>query len=394
MKIANVVPLLLLLVVSVASANELTGNASVEGAYFFNGPQYDSQEHHRASIALEPEYYHGFESGLSFTFTPFIRIDSADSERTHFDIRELNFLYPAEKWEIKVGVSKEFWGTTEFAHLVDIINQTDLVEYLDGEDKLGQPMVKFSIPGETWSIDTFLLPYFRERTFPGKDGRLRSALPVDTDQTGYESNDKENHVDFAVRALKTIEMFDVGVSYFQGTSREPNFSPGLNSAGEIVLIPFYPQIRQVSLDLQGAVGAWLVKFESIYRHGEPMSYMAVTGGFEYTFTQVADTQADVGIIGEWVYDERGDDATTPYQNDAILGVRLAVNDQASTEILAGLSQDLESSARVFSIEASARLTENIKGKIEAYFFMDFPEDDLLYSLRRDDFVRLELIYYY
>ena len=41
-----------------------------------------------------------------------------------------------------VGAAKVFWGTAESRHLVDIINQTDAVEDIDEEDKLGQPMVK------------------------------------------------------------------------------------------------------------------------------------------------------------------------------------------------------------------------------------------------------------
>jgi hypothetical protein len=51
---------------------------------------------------------------------------------------------------------------------VDIINQTDLVENIDGEDKLGQPMVHFSYFGDWGVVDFFLLPYLRERTYPGK----------------------------------------------------------------------------------------------------------------------------------------------------------------------------------------------------------------------------------
>ena len=93
-----------------------------------------------------------------------------DSERTHFDIRELFGLWVFERWELGVGIRKVFWGVTESQHLVDIINQTDLVDSIDGEEKLGQPMVNVSIPHEWGTVDLFILPYFRERTFPGRDG--------------------------------------------------------------------------------------------------------------------------------------------------------------------------------------------------------------------------------
>ena len=66
----------------------------------------------------------------------------------NFDIRELNYLLFGETWEVRLGVDKVFWGTTEFVHLVDIVNQTDLVEDVDGEDKLGQPTVNLSVPSD------------------------------------------------------------------------------------------------------------------------------------------------------------------------------------------------------------------------------------------------------
>ena len=40
-------------------------------------------------------------------------------------------------WSLSIGLGKVFWGVTEFNHLVDVINQTDLVEGIDGEAKLG-----------------------------------------------------------------------------------------------------------------------------------------------------------------------------------------------------------------------------------------------------------------
>ncbi|MDA7657788.1 hypothetical protein N8737_03705, partial [Verrucomicrobia bacterium] len=103
--------------------------------------------------------------------TPFGRYDGADSERSHVDLREFHIQRIADQWEWRVGVSKVFWGVTESQHLVDVINQTDLVENVDGEDKLGQPMVNLSwISDQAGVIDLFYLPYFRERTFPGRGG--------------------------------------------------------------------------------------------------------------------------------------------------------------------------------------------------------------------------------
>ncbi|TNF92123.1 MAG: hypothetical protein EP297_13965, partial [Gammaproteobacteria bacterium] len=180
----------LFLLVSAASfstsAGEWSGYVALEGRAFFHDGLASQQTQDQYSISFQPEYYTEWNNGRdSFTFEPFIRIDSRDDERTHADIRELIWIHAAEDWELRTGIGKVFWGVTESRHLVDIINQTDLVENLDGEDKLGQPMVNLSLIRGWGTVDFFLLPGFRERTFPGQSGRLRSIPRVDVDHPIY-----------------------------------------------------------------------------------------------------------------------------------------------------------------------------------------------------------------
>ena len=397
MKILIVAALILILGMafgSWASAHEVSGYVAVQGRFFPHPPLDPEQESKDGSIAAQPEYYHEWENGSSFTFVPFARLDSADSERTHFDIRELNYLHLADAWELRVGISKVFWGTTEFVHLVDIINQTDGVESADGEEKLGQPMVHLAIPRDWGVLDLFVLPYFRERTFPGRNGRPRLATVVDTDNARYESSDEEHHTDFAARYSHTIGDWDFGIYNFNGTGREPTLIPGLDSAGQPVLIPFYEQINQTGLDLQLVAGQWLWKLEAIYRTGQSEDFFAGTGGFEYTLVGIAETSMDLGVIVEGAYDERGSRATTYFENDVMFGLRLTLNDAAGSELLAGFSRDVEGSSSAFSLEASRRFGDNWLLSIEARTFLGLPEDDLFYSLRDDGFIQLELAYYF
>jgi hypothetical protein len=88
-------------------------------------------------------------------------------------------------------------------------------------------------------------------------------------------------------------------------------------------------------------------------------------------------------------------ATTPFENDLFAGLRLGVNDSAGTELLLGLSYDLDNKGNVLQIEASRRLTENIKIFVEGWTFFDIePGDYYLHSIRDDDFIRLQLFYYF
>ena len=379
----------------VLHAHEFSGFVGAETRIFPNRALYAGQEDHSSSFVIQPEYYHEFKSGSSFTFVPFYRLDSADKQRTHFDIREFSFLWLQNNFELRLGVRKVFWGTTEVLHLVDIINQTDLVENLDTEDKLGQPMLNISF-SQNWGVwDLYWLPYFREKTFIGTGGRLRSKAILETDLTQYESSAKKWHSDWALRYSHSFGDWDIGLSQFIGTSRDPSLIDGKNSEGSIVKIPRYEQIKQTSLDLSFVTGQWLWKGESLYRSGQGNDdYFAWTGGFEYTFSRIWNSQMNLGLIGEWMFDTRGDNSSTPFENDLAGGLRLSLNDAASTEALFSWTQDINSEALYLFLEARRRLGEHILLTTEFRAFLNQPSEDFLFEQRADEIMNIELSYYF
>ncbi len=378
-----------------AASGEWSG--SIEGQIrAFTQEALDAQQTDQTiSLALAPEYYHNWDDGRqSLTFTPFLRWDSQDEERSHADIRELLWIYAGNRWEVRAGIGKVFWGVTEALHLVDIINQTDLVENPDGEQKLGQPLLKFSLEKDWGILDFYALPGFRERTFPGEEGRLRSHPRVDTDLTSYASDREERRLDFAIRWSHSMGDWDLGLAHFNGTSRDPDLIPALNAAGEIVLAPHYEIIHQTSLDLQATKGDWLWKLEAIHRSGLDEPYNAATGGFEYTRVGIAETDMDLGLLAEYLYDDRGDEAPAPFENDLFIGLRLTANDAQSSELLTGIIKDLDSSAMMFNLETSRRLGSSWKISAQARFWIDVPEDDPLYAFSADDYFEVSLAKYF
>ncbi len=376
-------------------AHEVAGYAAGEVRLFPNDALYSGQNDQSSSFVIQPEYYHEFESGSSFAFTPFFRLDSGDQERTHLDIRELTYLWLKEDFELRVGVRKVFWGVTEFIHLIDIVNQTDLVESVDTEDKLGQPMVNFSVSRDWGMVDIFWMPFFRERTFVGTGGRLRGASVVDEARTQYESAAEEWHSDWALRYSYTFGDIDMGLSQFVGTSRDPTLLDGTDSNGDDIKIPKYEQIKQTSLDVSYVIGEWLWKLESLYRTGQGNEdYFAWAGGFEYTSVGVLESNMDLGFVGEWLYDDREDDADTAFENDIAGGLRLSVNDAASSEALLGWVQDVDTSARLLFLEASRRFGNNWLLNIEMRLSLDQPDSDFLFDQRKDDLFQTELFYYF
>lgn len=374
----------------------LRGSAGMDLLVFQETPENPAQSKgEQLSGVFAPDMFYQFKDESRLTFIPFQRIDSIDSKRTHFDIRELSYVTPHDWWMARLGVRKEYWGVTETMHLVDIINQTDLIEDTSGKFKLGQPMANFSVSpgdGKYGMVDFFVLPYFRERTFPGLQGRLRPFLRVDTDQAQYQSPDKERHVDFAARYFNRFGPLDVGLSHFTGTGRDPIFRLGAKG-NELVLIPYYMQIKQTGIDTLYAIGNWLWKFEGIRRNDMLDDYYAATGGFEYTFSGVASTGMDIGVLGEYVYDERGP-LKAVLNKDVSFGFRWALNDFNNTALLGLVIQSVETSRRLLYIEASHRFGDHWKATLEYHGYLDQPKTDLLYDFRQDDYVRMALYYYF
>lgn len=327
----------------------------------------------------------------SFVFTPFARLDQRDSRRSHWDIRELRYARVMDGWELRVGFDKVFWGVTEAVHLVDIVNQADIVEDpVKQEVRLGQPMLRLTTAQSFGTFDAFLLPYFRERSFPGANGRPATDIPIDTSLTRYESSRRERHIDGAFRYSHHIGMLDFGLAYFQGTGRDPVLAPAISSAGDLVLAPFYPQIKQGSLDMQATDGAWLYKFEGYWRRELGREYGAATGGIEYTFYGIAGTQGDLGIVAEYAVDSRGLEPRDPYQNDGFLALRWTANDEATTSLLGGAVIDADTGALGFRLKGERRLGDDYRLSLEGYFFADVPRRDPVYSIADDDYFQLRI----
>ncbi|MBT0585646.1 hypothetical protein KIU71_04410 [Alteromonas sp. SM 2104] len=394
-----------------AAANdlEISGEAGIQMRYFFEDALLPQQERTQASVYLQPEFFYSWNGGDDrLVIKPFARLDQIDSERTHLDIREMHWLHLASDWELLAGISKVFWGQTESLHLVDVINQTDAVESVDGEDKLGQPMVSFSYFTDFGRLSAFALPYFRERTFPGLDGRVVPPFLIDTDNPLYASSQEQTHLDYALRWQHTLGSWDLGLSYFDGTNREPYFAQRFDpETANLRLQPYYSQITQVGLDVLAVTGSWLLKFEGIYRQDDlenvPVSlnsvieedFFAAVAGFEYTQVGVFDSQYDLGVLMEYQFDERDDTAFVFGQNDLMMGLRVAFNDIDGTTVLFGMVQDLERSDSYSGFfESSSRITDQWRWSLDAYFFSSDVAADPLYFMRREDHIEFTLEYYF
>ncbi len=381
----------------------------------FKDPGLNDLDTFYPSVSIQAEYFRTWNGGDDiFAFVPFYRWDGQDEERTHFDICELTWVHVADDWELRTGIRKVFWGVTESQHLVDIINQTDNVENPDGEEKLGQPMINLSLTRDWGVLDFYVLTGFRERNFPGENGRPRLPFIVDTDDPVYESSAEQYRTDVAVRWTNYFGELEVGLSHFSGTSREPRFqlqsrSDESGNPGEVVLIPVYDVIDQTGLDAQYFIGDWAWKLEAISRSGQGDRFSAATFGFEKTFVGIFGSRGDLGVVAEYLFDDRGEDAPVIGEDDVALGFRYTMNNPSDTTALLVWLYDVDSDEYLMTLEASGRLGAKWKMILEASVFNggESPANNLpslldafgdaeseLGLFQDEDFIKLEFIRYF
>ena len=339
---------------------EIFGEIEFEGTVFAEDPQFVPQERDDASVAGKLTFQAQWWDGdLSLRVTPFARLDLVDDRRTHFDLREAKLDLIEGDWSFTVGVDTLFWGKTEAVHLVDIINQTDAVEGLDDE------------------------------------GRLRTNPAVNTAAPVYDTGAEEWTPSFAVRYAGVFGDVDLGLSAFHGLGRDPAFF-----FDGVSLRPFYERITQFGVDVQYTSDATLWKGEGIWRLDQKNArfidedFVALTGGLEHTLYGIFETNADLGLIAEYAWDSRGKDALTTFQNDLILGTRLALNDEADTALLLTGAVDMSDGAVGLRLEADRRIAENWTLGVEGQAFLNNDRTGIAGSFADDHFLRVKLTYFF
>ncbi|MCY3769663.1 MAG: hypothetical protein OXG56_09900 [Gammaproteobacteria bacterium] len=391
---------------------EFSGRLSMDTWLYSENGAYPSQRSYAGGLTLEGTAYMEDEEGRSFTLTPFLRYGAGDPERTHADLREAYLLLYGDagenEWELRLGVDRVFWGVVESYPLVDIVNQTDLVDHPSERTKMGQPMAHVTWSGDWGALELFGLTGHRPRTYPGRHGRLRPELIVDQDLVSYESAAKEWHLDFAGRYSGTFGPLDIGLSLFDGTSREPVLMPTPVGSSIVlaprVLAPHYEQIRQYGLDALLTAGSWLLKLEAVHRTGarnrrfdqhlnyEEEDYTAFVAGGEYTWYSLWGSNADLGLFVEWAHDGRGRWATNAFENDLFLAAHLGLNDEQSTEFIVSVVDSLDNSSRVFGAEFKRRLTDHWYLHMETSAYLEIDRTDAIDPVRRDSWTRVKLDY--
>jgi hypothetical protein len=372
---------------------QLSGFAEAEGRWFPRASDDGVIRKLFGSLAVEPSLKFQLSDNHKLTLTGFGRIDTALAARSHGDVREAKYEGRFGAVGVTLGIDRRFWGQLEAGHLVDIINQIDQLEDIDGEDKLGQPLAEVKCTGSKASLSLLALPYFRDRAFAQAQDRPNMPQPV-TAKPIYDGTTSRWTPDFAARGTLTTGPVDLALHYFNGLHREPRLIFGPEG-----LTPVYDRISQVGVDALAVLGPVRLKAEAYHRKprndkvAAAPSYSGFGLGAEYTFAGALGA-ADVNLLAEYYHDSRGREATTIFDSDVFAGFRYSGNDMASTEVLGGVLIDMRRSSKFVTLEASRRLNDAFKISLDARLPMSVAPEDPLWMMRDDGFVQVKLQYHF
>ena len=365
------------------------GYIQPEFSYFIDGKGKHDQSADKPSIFSQGTFIVYFQNDAAkITMKAVGRYDDKDNKRTYFDLQKFKYEYFLDNATLSVGNDIIFWGVNESFHVVDIVNQSNIAENLAGTKKLGQPMLTLSIYEEIGDISIYIMPYFRERIFPGSNGRPRYASEIDENSVTFESSKKEKKVDFAIRFSKVIDDFDIGISHFRGNARDPEL---VVNQSTLKLDPYYPILSQTSIDIQATKESWLYKLEALIGKIESENHIRTGGGIEYTFYGINDTAQDLGIVAEYLFDDR---SNNPFNNEAAFAIRWNKNDINSTAILAGAYLDLRGDSNRFFCEYEKRLKDDVKLFLDASINGHINSKDFTYAFNDDSNLTIKIAKYF
>ncbi|WP_237716146.1 hypothetical protein [Moritella dasanensis] len=372
----------------ITSANaeiKVQGSASLEQRIFLDRPEqlvvpvdssYPYPVYHQVSIALSPHIEASSErNNMVYTVHPFIRIDERDDERTHIDLREFKAALVTKKWQASIGFDQVYWGVMENHHLVDIVNQTDYNESPNGEDKLGQPMLRLGINLNDALLEAMLLIGYREAAMPTPGARFSFE---NDNSYEYEGWGEEYHPDIALRYSKSIKNIDLGVSYFGGHTRTPELRS--QTVGDPVW--YVNLVDQVSVEVNADLGRIELKAEVLYKVVEDQSTRAMVLGTEFKLIQ--NKNVGVNLLAEYSWDQHGVDAfDNSFQNDLFAGARITLFGLNDSEILLGHNYDFDFSSQHGFVQAKVNVTKKLSVGIEGWWF-NVSDDDYANKTYNDD----------
>lgn len=310
----------------------------------------------------------------------FVRHDEVDRGRSAAFPEEAWLEWKRDRLRLAVGWDMLTWSATEAFHPADVVNSRYFDSNIEGFEKLGEPLAELRVKIGQGNVAAYFMPYFTPPIFPSPRSRLSftppsvrlgRALRLQGDGTVTDGRWVSQ---WGVAAQQTVGDADVSVHVLQHVDR---FLPvvGVDTRGG-QLRPLFRPVLQVGGTYQQVFAGLIVKLEAAYLMfdrpalaagtpfvpldpralGEDRDHGAIAVGLEYGFSHDNGWETTLLVEGQSIFAEgrglRGNARIRRelnlFQRDVLAGVRLALQDEADSALLAFLAVDVEDPDQIFA----------------------------------------------
>jgi len=268
------------------------------------------------------------------------------------------------------------WTATEAFHPADILNSRNLDSDLQNYEKVGEPMVSFSLRTGAGTFTLYHMPTFIEPILASTQSRLSLAGGQAIDMARLNRNgeltDDWFSPQFAARWTKAFDNLDLSLHVIHHQDRSQPSITLINNAP----VALFQTVTQIGGTYQQVMDAWLLKLELGWRlFHAPAANLGVlfieTGkakedhgriafGIEYGFAHESGAESTLIVEGQAVVGPEREIAAALdiFQADLLIGYRLGFNDIASTSLLVSAIFDVEFPEEIMGgITAQRRLDD-------------------------------------
>jgi hypothetical protein len=312
------------------------------------------------------------------TYRFFGRADAQDNTRSLAFIEELYWGVGNDMFDIKVGWQLFNWSSTEAFHPSDIINSRNVDSDFDSLEKKGEPTIGLSFfPIEELGITFLYFPTYVAPNLPHGNNRLTIFNP---DYPLGKALWLEGTDEFSADELG--DQFGLVIDLSLGGDWKFFFLDHMDRHNPIFVVspitfeirPVYLPVQRYGLTFQTDWEAHLWKLEYaqnrfrknngtyLFTSMERANHGALALGWEIGFSH--DSGLDSTFIVEYQrytgVDKQTRQGLSYFQNDVLLGYRLAFNDTMSNELFFSFIYDIEKTGgteMIYTGKYSRRLTD-------------------------------------
>ena len=342
----------------------------------------------RAEIKYAKESYNA-------TFRGYALADGKDKTRDNLTIEDLFFTYYLKKDEsasLSAGYKIFNWSATEAFHPADILNSQNYDSNIEALDKIGELNIDTSFKTPYGNFSLLYLPYAQSPKYPQQRSRLGASVNLSRPVWVTKKNETDLQNWHHQGALKYSNSIGAGDLSLHAVYHLNTVNPivGKRIVYENILMfslpvgveftPYYFRALQIGGTYQYALdGGWLIKTEAAYRdflddeviiqtlkgNQSPQDHGIVAVGTEYGFSMQNGGESNIVLEFQTLVgpNKLSRSELSVFQNDIMLGYRLALNDTLGREFFASLIRDIErQNETLYNFNYTQRLNDNWKIK--------------------------------